>query len=108
MLVGLIFRGVAFEFRFKANERERPVWDLAFIGGSMVAAFFQGVSLGALPAGDPGVRAQLCRRSARLARAVPAGGRRRRVIAYALLGATWLVMKTEGDLQKRMIRLAGP
>src|ERR1700712_5240347 len=47
MLLGLIFRGVAFEFRFKAREHERHVWDKAFIGGSVTAAFFQGVTLGA-------------------------------------------------------------
>jgi cytochrome d ubiquinol oxidase subunit II len=53
MLIGLVFRGVAFEFRFKATDRERPVWDLAFAGGSVTAAFFQGVSLGAFLSGIP-------------------------------------------------------
>ncbi|MCZ1075759.1 cytochrome d ubiquinol oxidase subunit II, partial [Rhodococcus sp. A5(2022)] len=46
MLIGLVFRGVAFEFRFKAKEHERHLWDKAFIGGSVAAAFFQGVTLG--------------------------------------------------------------
>ena len=46
MLLGLIFRGVAFEFRFKADERHRP-WDRAFVLGSVCATFFQGVALGA-------------------------------------------------------------
>src|SRR5665647_446366 len=53
MLLGLIFRGVAFEFRFKALEHERHVWDKAFIGGSVTAAFFQGVALGAFLQGIP-------------------------------------------------------
>ena len=43
MLVGLVFRGVAFEFRFKAKDHRRHLWDKAFIGGSVVASFFQGV-----------------------------------------------------------------
>lgn len=42
MLIGLIFRGVAFEFRFKAKEAKRHIWDKAFIGGSVAATFFQG------------------------------------------------------------------
>lgn len=47
MLLGLIWRGVAFEFRFKADESHRPFWDKAFMAGSYVATFFQGVALGA-------------------------------------------------------------
>ncbi len=46
MLIGLIFRGVAFEFRFKAKDDKRHLWDKAFIGGSVAATFFQGVALG--------------------------------------------------------------
>src|SRR5664279_3399559 len=47
MLMGLILRGVAFEFRFKATGAHRPFWDIAFAGGSYAAAFFQGAALGA-------------------------------------------------------------
>ncbi|MGB6105974.1 MAG: cytochrome d ubiquinol oxidase subunit II, partial [Pusillimonas sp.] len=47
MLLGLIFRGVAFEFRFKAHDHKRHWWDKAFIVGSITATFFQGVTLGA-------------------------------------------------------------
>ena len=47
MLMGLILRGVAFEFRFKADEAHRPFWDIAFAGGLLLAAFFQGAALGA-------------------------------------------------------------
>src|SRR4249919_3728910 len=47
MLVGLVFRGVAFEFRFKTEGRQRQLWDWSFALGSFAAAFFQGVTLGA-------------------------------------------------------------
>ncbi len=47
MLAGLIWRGVSFEFRFKATDRHKPFWDKAFAGGSYVATFCQGVALGA-------------------------------------------------------------
>ena len=47
MLIGLVFRGVAFEFRFKASEEKRHIWDKSFIGGSILATFCQGVTLGA-------------------------------------------------------------
>ncbi|MCB1654468.1 MAG: cytochrome d ubiquinol oxidase subunit II, partial [Pseudomonadales bacterium] len=53
MLLGLIFRGVAFEFRFKARPEKRHIWDKSFIGGSLVATFFQGVALGAFIDGIP-------------------------------------------------------
>src|ERR1700709_1540536 len=53
MLLGLIFRGVAFEFRFKARDSERHLWDKAFIGGSLTATFFQGVILGSYINGIP-------------------------------------------------------
>lgn len=48
MLLGLIFRGVAFEFRFKAIPEHRPIWDKAFIVGSVLATFSQGVAVGTL------------------------------------------------------------
>ena len=53
MLVGLIFRGVAFEFRFKATPAHRPFWDKAFSGGSILATFTQGVVVGAVINGFP-------------------------------------------------------
>ena len=108
MLLGLIFRGVAFEFRFKADERHRPLWDRAFVLGSICATFFQGVALGAYIEGIPVV--------GRVYQGGPwdwispfslftgAG----LVAAYALLGCTWLIMKTEGALQRRMCRAAKP
>ena len=57
MLLGLIFRGVAFEFRFKATGKSRRIWDDAFHFGSLVAAFMQGVIIGAIVAGDQSRRA---------------------------------------------------
>src|ERR1700739_1072972 len=47
MLAGLIWRGVGFEFRFKADETHKPFWDKAFAWGSYIATYFQGVALGA-------------------------------------------------------------
>jgi cytochrome d ubiquinol oxidase subunit II len=99
MLLALVFRGVAFEFRWRAA-RKRP-WDWAFASGSLVAAFAQGVALGALVQGIP------------VSGRAYAGGwwdwltpfslltGTALVIGYALLGSTWLVMKTTGELQAR-------
>ncbi|MCQ0090654.1 cytochrome d ubiquinol oxidase subunit II [Roseovarius sp. M141] len=102
MLFGLVFRGVAFEFRWRVEERNKFYWDWAFIGGSYTAAFFQGVALGALVQGIKvsdrayagGWWDWLTPFSLTCGLAV--------VIGYALLGATWLVMKTDGWLQRRM------
>jgi cytochrome d ubiquinol oxidase subunit II len=105
MLLGLIFRGVAFEFRWRTR-RGQFLWDWAFAGGSTVAAFAQGIALGALVQGIP-VRNRAY-----------AGGwwdwltpfslltGLALVVGFALLGATWLVYKTEGDLQSRAFRFA--
>src|ERR1700754_3823864 len=108
MLAGLIWRGVAFEFRFKADEAHRPFWDKAFGWGSYIAAISQGVALGAFIQGfqvtgasyQGGAFDWLTPFSLFTGLGVP--------LAYALLGSTWLIMKTEGDLQQRMIALAKP
>ncbi|GJE79093.1 cytochrome d ubiquinol oxidase subunit II [Methylorubrum thiocyanatum] len=107
MLLGLVLRGVAFEFRWR-TERARPVWDIAFTGGSLVAALGQGIALGAVLQGvSVSGRAYaggwwdwLSAFSLLTGAAVVCG--------YALLGATWLVMKTGGELQIRAQRLARP
>lgn len=108
MLVGLIFRGVAFEFRFQATPSHRPFWDLAFLGGSLLATFAQGVVVGAVINGFP------------VSGRAFSGGMLDWLtpftlfcglgltIAYALLGASWLVMKSEEPLQKNARRVAGP
>jgi cytochrome bd ubiquinol oxidase subunit II len=103
MLAGLILRGVAFEYRHKA-ERMRWVWDAAFAGGSLVAAFIQGLMVGALVEGLPITNGQytggmfgwfspfavlcgigLC-------------------LGYSLLGACWLVNKCEGEVRDAAYR----
>lgn len=99
MLFALIFRGVAFEFRFK-SERSRGVWDMAFCFGSSLAAFAQGVVLGAFIQGfqvdgrgfGGGPLDWLTPFSLMTGFALVCG--------YALLGATWLVLKAEGELQE--------
>lgn len=108
MLAGLIWRGVAFEFRFKADEAHKPFWDKAFAWGSAIATFFQGVSLGAFLHGFEvrdgawvgGAFDWLTPFSVFTGLGL--------IVAYALLGATWLVMKTDGALQQRMVALARP
>jgi cytochrome d ubiquinol oxidase subunit II len=108
MLVGLIFRGVAFEFRFKAREHERHIWDKAFIGGSYVAAFFQGVSLGAFLNGIPVSGRSYAGGVLDWFSPFPLLAGVGVIIAYTLLGSTWLIMKTEGDLLGRMVQVARP
>lgn len=108
MLVGLIFRGVAFEFRFKAREHERHIWDKAFIGGSVAAAFFQGVSLGAFLGGIPVSGRSYAGTAIDWLAPFPILAGVGVMIAYTLLGSTWLIMKTEGALQQRMIQVARP
>ena len=76
MLAGLILRGVAFEFRYKA-ERMRLVWDFGFAGGSLAAAFIQGLMVGALGRRASDRRRPLCRRRIWLAQSVRADLRRR-------------------------------
>ena len=105
MLLGLVFRGVAFEFRWR-DERHRPLWDAGFFGGSLVAALSQGMILGALLQGiEVTGRAYsgtwwdwLTPYTLLTGLGVVAG--------YALLGTCWLVWKTEGELQDRVRRLA--
>ena len=108
MLVGLIFRGVAFEFRFKALEHERHFWDKAFIGGSVAATFFQGAALGAYIQGFTvsGTRFSGGPMDWLSPFAVFTGVGL--LVAYALLGSTWLIMKTEGALQARAYAITRP
>jgi len=105
MLLGLIFRGVAFEFRWR-DERHRPAWDAAFFLGSLVAALCQGMILGAIIQGiqvDGRAYAGswwdwLTPYTLLTGLGVVAG--------YALLGASWLIWKLEGELQADVRRLA--
>ncbi|WP_455922715.1 cytochrome d ubiquinol oxidase subunit II [Pseudomonas putida] len=108
MLVGLIFRGVAFEFRFKATQARQHLWDKAFIGGSLVATFFQGVALGAFIDGFTVVNRSYAGGAFDWLTPFSLFCGAGLVVAYALLGCTWLIMKTEGPLQRQMHRLARP
>jgi cytochrome d ubiquinol oxidase subunit II len=105
MLLGLVFRGVAFEFRWRTT-KERNKWDIAFAGGSLLATLAQGIALGAIL---QGINVQ--------GRSYAGGWwdwltpfslltGASLVIGYALLGATWLVMKTEGELRDRAYGLS--
>ena len=107
MLVGLIFRGVAFEFRFKAKPAKQHIWDKAFIGGSLVATFFQGVALGAFIEGIPVENRSFAGGSLDWIAPFPLFCGLALIVAYTL-GCTWLIMKTEGRLQERMHDLARP
>jgi cytochrome d ubiquinol oxidase subunit II len=105
MLLGLIFRGVAFEFRFRTR-RWRRVWDWGFALGSIVAAAMQGIALGALVQGIKVTGRQyaggwwdwLTPFSVTTAIAL--------LFGYALLGACWLNLKTTGSLQARARKMA--
>jgi cytochrome d ubiquinol oxidase subunit II len=99
MLLGLIFRGVAFEFRLVSHSKTG--WSFAFIAGSTIAAFAQGVILGGLIQGIPVANNGYA--GGPLDWATPFGlfCGVALVIGYALLGATWLVMKTEGTVAVR-------
>ncbi|GHA34615.1 ubiquinol oxidase subunit II, cyanide insensitive [Devosia pacifica] len=105
MLLGLVFRGVAFEFRWRTTRGSRS-WDVGFWIGSTLAAFMQGIALGALVQGIEIANRQyvgewwdwltpftlLCGLAV--------------TIGYALLGATWLNLKTSGELQAHARRLS--
>ena len=107
MLIALVFRGVAFEFRFKAH-RSKFLWGWAFALGSLCAAFWQGVILGAVVEGMPlaqgkyigGMFGFFSPFSMLTGVAV--------VFGYALLGAGWLILKTEGRLQQVARMVARP
>ncbi|MBF8757354.1 cytochrome d ubiquinol oxidase subunit II [Pseudomonas guariconensis] len=108
MLIGLIFRGVAFEFRFKAKPAKRHLWDKAFIWGSLAATFSQGVALGAFIEGIKVVERKYAGGALDWLTPFSLFCGLGLVVAYTLLGCTWLVMKTEGALQQRMHDVARP
>jgi len=109
LLVGLIFRGIAFEFRFR-SERMRRIWDGGFFLGSTLVAFVQGAAIGAMMRGIPVTNGQFT--------GTPFGWLHPfailtgigLVLGYALLGAGWLVLKSEGELRdwahRRVVWLA--
>jgi cytochrome bd ubiquinol oxidase subunit II len=97
MLIGLMLRGVAFEFRVKAEGWHRELWNWLFWFGSLLASFAQGLMLGRYITGfHSGIGYYVF---AMLVGASLCGG-------YVLLGATWLIFKTEGPLQKKALAWA--
>jgi cytochrome d ubiquinol oxidase subunit II len=105
MLLALVFRGVAFEFRFVADASKHH-WSFAFAGGSTVAAFCQGVILGGLVQGVRVENGAFAGGSFDWATPFALMCGLGVVTGYALLGATWLVMKTEGPVAERARRQA--
>lgn len=105
MLIGLVFRGVAFEFRFKALEHERHFWDKAFICGSITATFFQGVTLGAYVQGIPVVDRAYAGGPFDWLSLFSVFTGIGLVFAFGLLGSTWLIVKTDGELQNRAFKI---
>lgn len=100
MLLGLIFRGVAFEFRFKASGDHRKIWDVAFHGGSLMAAFMQGIILGNFVQGVEVDGRNFAGGALDWANGFSVIAGLGVVFAYALLGSTWIIMKTNGITQE--------
>jgi cytochrome d ubiquinol oxidase subunit II len=102
MLIGLVLRGVAFDFRVKAREGHKATWDRLFLAGSTITAVAQGWMLGRYVSGfGSGWNYPLF--AGAIALALP--------MAYVLMGACWLIMKTEGPLQEKAVgwaKLAWP
>jgi len=98
MLLGLIFRGVAFEFRFKAV-KSKPIWDYAFHFGSITATFMQGMIIGAIVTGVKVEGRGFAGHPFDYLSAYSFMTGFAMLFGYALLGATWLVMKTDGETQ---------
>jgi cytochrome bd ubiquinol oxidase subunit II len=97
MLIGIILRGVSFDFRVKAQVRYKGLWNKLFSIGSLLAAAAQGWMLGSYLTGfDHGLWASLF--SLGIALTLPT--------AYAMLGAGWLIMKTGDDLQRKAVAWA--
>jgi cytochrome bd ubiquinol oxidase subunit II len=100
MLLGLILRGVSFEFRFKASDRSRRLWDSSFHIGSLVAALSQGFILGAFVQGVQVDGRHFSGGPFDWATGFSALTAMALVFGYALLGSSWLIMKTEDKTQE--------
>jgi len=97
MLMGLILRGVAFDFRVKAGDSKKAMWNKLFFIGSLVTSMAQGWMLGSYITGMDSSWLNMIF-SAMIAIALP--------VLYIVLGAAWLLIKTEGDLYKKAVRWA--
>jgi cytochrome d ubiquinol oxidase subunit II len=107
MVVGLIFRGAAFELRVK-SKRTQALWDLAFISGSALAAFCQGVVLGSLLQGIRIEHGQFVGGPFDWLSAFSVFCGMGVLVTYATLGCGWLIYKTDGELQRKMRSLMRP
>src|SRR5689334_7327904 len=107
MLLALVFRGVAFEFRWVAKPHHRK-WDIAFTAGSTVAGLMQGFMLGGLLNGIHVQERQFAGGAFDWLTPFSLMCGVGLVVGYALLGACWLAMKTTGDLEQRARRLSTP
>jgi cytochrome d ubiquinol oxidase subunit II len=103
MRAGLILRGVAFEFRSKAVQA-RWIWDWSFASGSLVATFIQGLTVGALVEGLPIENGQYAGGDFGWFSPFAALCGVGLCLGYALLGATWLIQKCEGEIRDRAYR----
>ena len=97
MLLGIILRGVAFDFRVKAHDAHKPLWNKTFATGSWITAIAQGWMLGAYITGF---------RSDFIANIFCIGIAATLPFAYALLGSGWLMMKTDGSVHDKAVRWA--
>jgi cytochrome d ubiquinol oxidase subunit II len=98
MLLGLILRGVAFEFRYK-TERLRWIWDLSFAGGSLIATFIQGMTVGALVEGLPFTNGEYSGGEVGWLTPFAVLCGIGLCLGYALLGACWLLRKCEAEVR---------
>jgi hypothetical protein len=103
MLAGLILRGIAFEYRYK-TERLRWIWDVGFAGGSLVAAFIQGLTVGALVEELPITNGQYTGGEFGWFSPFAALCGVGLCLGYSLFGACWLVRKCEGDVREAAYR----
>jgi cytochrome bd ubiquinol oxidase subunit II len=103
MLIALVLRGIAFEFRYKTL-RMRWVWDAGFFGGSLVAAFMQGLMVGALVEGLPMANGQYAGGDLGWLSPFAVLCGVGLILGYALLGAAWMVRKCETDVRDASYR----
>lgn len=105
MVISLIFRGVSFEFRFKAD-KSKPLWNWAFSISSVAATFFQGVVLGCFVQGFPINESVMTINQTNWLTPFTFLTGIALVSGYGLLGATWMIMKSTGRLQRNMFHYA--
>ena len=106
MLLGLILRGIAFEFRFKAEGKSQRFWDYIFHFGSLIATFFQGTILGAFIQGVKVEGRNFSGAAFDFANSFSVMVGIALIFGYALLGSTWLIMKTEDITQEWSRKIA--